>query len=146
MHLFWFFFFLFPLPPFFSVTHVKCRINKRCPGWCFLSWCSRASPCPAGAAFHISPLRDQIPPPLPKYSGTLPTSHLPACLCPLPGWQHPTGVCRLPVPALPCGWGTRSLSLGVKPDPLLLACLCGPFLSIRGRLVIKKPWRGILLS
>lgn len=53
----------FSPPPFFSGSHLKQHINKCCPGWCFLSWCSRASPCPAGAAFHTSPCRTKSPSP-----------------------------------------------------------------------------------
>lgn len=57
-------------------------------------------------SFPYQPMQDQVP---------LSPSTLAHYVCPCPGWQCPAGVCRLPVPALPCGWNTRSRLSHVKP-------------------------------
>lgn len=122
----WFFFPFLPSPPF-SGSRLKSCINKYCPGWCFLSWCSGAFPCPAGAAFHTGPCRTESPCPQAQRHKV--------CPCPgrqCPWWQRFASCCASPAVRLE----HREPSLGWSPhqpklsDALLLARLAGPLLPV----------------
>lgn len=110
MHLIFFFFSpLSPFLPFFSGSHLKCHINKRCPGWC-----SRASPCPAGAVSRIKPGRTKstLPPQIQQHvTHPAPAAGVAASL--------PRGCAgSLCTDAAPCGWGTRSPSAQTLRPPV----------------------------
>lgn len=142
-----FFFPFSPLPPTLFFWFPFKTPYKQMLSWMMLIQQSIALSC--RSSFAYQPLQDQVL----LSSGTV--AHY---VWLYPEWQCPAGVCRLPMPALPSGWSTRSrLSAEAHSSPNSPTPCCQPAslalsspvcmsLVPCGALVIKKPCRGILLS